>query len=449
MRGENGRKEPVEGAPGGWLGRVALVRPGEGAALVWSASWVFLLMASYFILRPVRESFGVERGADDLPALITATLVVMTLSQPVFGWVVSRLPRRRFIPLVYRFFGLNLLAFFALFHALPDGAARLWLGYGFYVWLSVFNLFVVSVFWGFMADVWTPEQGRRLFGFIGVGATLGVIAGSWFTSALADDIGRVNLMLVSLVLLEASVWAMVGAARRFGVRAERGAKPDLSPGAMDGLRQVFASPYLLAISAYMLCFTVCSTFLYLKVGEVVSAEITDRNARVAYYADLRLWENVLTLLTQVFLTARIIRAVGVGPALTAVPLVTIAGFFVLGRAEAWGLPMLSTVFVFSVARGWTNYAVSKPSKEMLFSIVSRDEKYKAKPFIDTFVYRGGDALGAWAPRWLASAGVALWGGAAAVGAIGLGLGLALGLMRERRGRTVADGGSAPSEPLGV
>lgn len=413
------------------VGRVVLVRPGEFPALLLSALYIFLLFAAYSMLRPVRESFGIERGADDLPSLITATLVAMAVATPVFGWLVSRLPRRRFIPLAYRFFGLNMLAFWGAFYLLPE-RAHLWLGYGFYVWLSVFNLFVVSVFWGLMADLWTSEQGKRLFGFIGVGATLGVIAGSLTTATLVDALGRVNLMLVSAVLLEGAVWAMLGVAGRFGVRADAKATPELSPGALEGLRQVFSSPYLLAASGYMLCYTVCSTFLYIKVGEVVSGAIADRGERTAFYANITLWTNILTLLTQVFLTGRIVRTVGVGVALTAVPLVTIAGFVVLGNAEALALPLLGTVFAFSVARGWTNYAVSRPSREMLYSVVSRDEKYKAKPFIDTFVYRGGDALGAWGPTWLARAGATLWGGAAVIGAIGLGLGLLLGAMRRKR-----------------
>lgn len=440
--------EDRKGAAPRLLRRVFGLRAGEASALLLSGLYIFLVLCSYSILRPVRESFGVERGADDLPALITATLIVMTLATPLFGWLVSRLPRRRFIPIVYRFFALNLLGFFAAFHLLPE-AARLWLGYGFYVWLSVFNLFVVSVFWAFMADVWTAGQGKRLFGLMAVGATLGVITGSWFTGAFVGSIGRINLMLISVVLLECAVWAMLGVAARFGVTATPASRPETSPGAVEGLKQVFASPYLATISAYMLCFTVCSTFLYLKVGEVVSGEISDRNARAAFYANITLWTNILTLVTQVLLTGRIIRAAGIGVALTAVPIVTIAGFVVLGRAEQWGLPLLTTVMVFSIARGWANFAVSRPSREMLYSVITRDEKYKAKPFIDTFVYRGGDALGAWMPTWLAKAGLAMWGGAVVIGAIGFVLGLALGAMRSRRAtEPIGEDGPSPAAAFG-
>lgn len=427
----------------GRLRRVVLVEPGEVRGLLWSAGYIFLLFTSYSILRPVRETMGIERGADNLPSLITATLITMALATPVFGWIVSRLPRRRFIPLVYRFFAANLLVFFGLFYAVPE-EARVRLGYAFYVWLSVFNLFVVSVFWGFMADVWTAEQGKRLFGFIGVGATLGAIVGSAFTAFLVEHIGRSALMLVSAALIEAAAWCMVRVAVRFGVTASAPREQEPGPGALQGLKLVLGSPYLLAISMYMLTYTVCSTFLYLKVGEVVDGAIQSRDERTAFYASITLWTNILTLLTQVFLTSRIVRWAGVGVALTAVPIVTIAGFIVLGRAPEWGIPLLTAVFAFNVARGWTNYAVSRPSREMLFSVLSRDAKYKAKPFVDTFVYRGGDALGAWGPTWLAKAGVALWGGAVAIGAAGLVLGLVLGRWRRARGESQTTTGGRAS-----
>lgn len=420
-----------------WLRRLVLVEPGELAALAWSALMIFLVFASYNIMRPVREAFGVERGADDLPSLITATLIVMVLATPVYGWLVSRLPRRRFVTLVYRFFVVNLLAFFLVFRAAPDDW-KLWLGYGFYVWLSVFNLFVVSVFWALMADLWSSTQAKRLFGAIGVGATLGVIAGSAFTTFMVEHVGRLWLLLIAGAILEASVWCIRPITRSPGPAGAgpggpaRSADPEPAPGALAGLRYALRSPYLIAISGYMLCYTMCSTFLYLKVGDAVSATIADRDARAAFYASITLWTNILTLVTQVFLTARLVRWVGVGIALTAVPIVTIAGFIVLGRSDDWGLPILGTVFAFNVARNWTNYAVSRPSREMLFSVLPREAKYKAKPFIDTFVYRSGDALGAWSPKWLAKVLVPLWAGAVAIGAIGLALGLVLGAMRSRR-----------------
>lgn len=438
---------PTEPAPKSTLRRALLIEPDEWRPAVWSAAYVFLLFTSYSIMRPVRESFGIERGADKLPSLITATLIAMLIATPIFGWLVSRFPRRRFIPLVYRFFALNILAFFAFLHVAPADL-RVQAGYAFYVWLSVFNLFVVTVFWGLMADVWTSAQAKRLFGPIGVGATLGVIAGSSATAFLIEHIGptqdsaRANLLLLAAILLEAAVWCMLRVVRFFPRDLPSTGR---SPArAFDGLKSVARSPYLLGISGYMLAYTICSTFLYLKVGDVVDASITDRAQRVAFYARIALVTNILTLATQLFLTAHLIRLVGIGVALTAVPLVTIGGFIALDHAPEWGIPALTAVFVFSVARSWTNYAVSRPSREMLYSVLSRDDKYKAKSFIDTFVYRSGDALGAWGPKWLAAAGASLAAGAVIIGACGLVLGLVLGSMRRKRAQSSSASESPPS-----
>lgn len=428
-----------------------MLQPGEARPLLWSVAGGFLLFTAQFVARPIRETFGIERGADKLPGLITATLIAMLVAVPIFGWLVSRLPRRRFIPIAYRFFLLNMLVFFALVRwkdRLPDlGEGHpLTVGNVFYVWFSVFNLFVVSVFWGLMADVWSGRQSKRLFGLIGVGATLGVICGSAFTALLVRHIGHANLLLVSAVLLEGSALCLLRVASCFGLKRDSAPTPEPGPGALAGLRAVARSPYLLAICGYMLVYTICSTFLYLKVGEVVSAAITDRGDRTAFYARITLWSNILTLATQALLTGRLTRWLGVGIMLAAVPLVTIAGFIVLGQAEAWGLALLPTVFAFNVARNWTNYAVSRPSREMLYAVLTPDEKYKAKPFIDTFIYRGGDALGAWGPDWLARAGVAMWGGAVMIGAIGLGLGLLLGLMRARKDGPLSASPAAATAP---
>ncbi len=444
--------EPTEpAAPTTLLQRLIMLRPGEARPLLWSVAGGYLLFTAQFIVRPLRETFGIERGADKLPGLITATLIAMLLATPIFGWLVSRLPRRRFIPIAYRFFLVNMLIFFALVRwkdHLPDlGEGHpLTVGNVFYVWYSIFNLFVVSVFWGLMADVWSSGQSKRLFGLIGVGATVGVICGSAFTALLVGSIGHANLLLVSAVLLEGSALCLLRVAACFGLTAKSAPTPEPGPGALAGLRAVARSPYLLAICGYMLVYTVCSTFLYLKVGEVVSATIADRGQRTAFYAQISLWSNILTLVTQIFLTGRLVRSLGVGITLTAVPLVTIAGFVVLGRAEAWGLALLPTVFAFNVARNWTNYAVSRPSREMLYAVLTPDEKYKAKPFIDTFVYRGGDAIGAWAPSWLARAGIAMWSGAVVIGAVGLGLGLLLGVMRARKDSPITSNPTSGTAP---
>jgi AAA family ATP:ADP antiporter len=416
------------------LRRLVLLDEGEAPALLWSTAYFFLLLFGFYLLRPVREAIGIARGADKLPWLMTGTLLAMALANPVFATLVSRLPRRRFIPYAYRFFALNMLAFFLAFRLLPHhgGAA---LGYAFYIWLSVFNLFVVSVFWGLMSDVWSEGQGKRLFGFIATGGTLGAIAGAALTGALTKGfllgglplkVDPLSLLLLSMLTLELAVQCVKRLAAIFQLGDTAHGAREPGPGPLEGLRLIATSRYLQLIGAYMLFFTITGTFLYLQQGSIVAGAFSSTAARTAAFARIDLWVNVLALVTQVFLTGRILTGLGIPVVLGMLPVLTLAGFGAL-----WIWPTFGVMALFQVLRRGLHYAVDRPAREILYIPLGPEERYKSKPFIDTFIYRGGDLLGAWAPTALAA--VAVSAGLAAVGCSGLWLGSAWALGRRVKG----------------
>ncbi len=407
-------------AEGGFRGPGALVgaRPGEGAALFWSSAYYFLVLAAYYVLRPIRDEIGAASGAEKLAWLFTGTLAGMLLVHPLYASLVAKLPRQRFIPLAYRFFILNLVGFFLAFRVVDPARAQ-WVGWVFFIWTSVFNLFVVSVFWSLVTDVFTTGQGKRLFGIVAVGGTVGAVAGSSITSALVEPLGPLNLMLVSAVLLELAVQAARWLDRREG--ALRAADADgareaarraadgghggevIGGGVLEGIRHVLSSPYLLGIAVLVATYAISSTFLYFQQADIVARVFADdRAARTRVFANVDLAANVLTLLAQLFLTGRVMRWFGVGVALAALPALTLVGFGILGLA-----PTLGVLVVFQVVRRATTYAFQRPAREALFSVLPRTDKYKAKNFSDTFVYRLGDQVGAWSYAGMAVFGLGL------------------------------------------
>jgi AAA family ATP:ADP antiporter len=403
-----------------WLRSAVDARRGEGAALVWSCAYYFFVLCAYYVLRPIRDEMGAAGGVDNLAWLFTGTLAAMLLVQPFYGALVARLPRRRFVPLTYRFFILNLVVFFLLLRA-ADATTNVWVGRVFFIWTSVFNLFVVSVFWSFMADIFRPGQGKRLFGVVAVGGTIGSVLGSTITATLAEPLGSVNLLLVSALILEFAARA-AGALDR-GETALRAAAADEEPaaagapaagsqsetviggGVMDGVRHVLQSPYLLGIALLMLFYTISSTFLYFQQVEIVATVFgEDREARTRTFAAIDLAVNVLTLVTQLFVTGRVVRWFGVGATLAFLPAVTLVGFAILGAT-----PVLWALVAFQVLRRAGNFAIQRPAREALYTVLPRTDKYKAKNFNDTFVYRLGDQVGAWSYTWMGVFGLGLSG----------------------------------------
>lgn len=410
------------------LQRLLQVRPGEVSALVWSFLYFFSLLCGYYVLRPVRDEMGIQGGVENLQWVFTGTFVVMLAAVPLYGWAVARLPRRRLLPAVYLFFIANLFGFFLFMRAgiAPVAAAR-----AFFIWVSVFNLFVISVFWSFMADIFSNAQARRLFGFIAAGGSAGAVTGPVLTTLLAPQLGPANLLLVSAGCLTITLLCIArllkGDAERPGGTAQMSAGAQGTGGGLwAGLRQVLASRYLLGICLYVLLYTTLSTFLYFEQAHIVKAAFEDSGRRTALFAGIDLAVNTLTILAQIFVTARVVRWLGVGGALGFLPLGVAAGLLALGAFP--GLVALVTV---QVLRRAGHYAVSRPAREMLFTVVGREERYKAKSVIDTLVYRGGDAASAWLYTGLSALGLGL----SAIAFIGVPLALVWAYNGVRLGRT--------------
>jgi ATP:ADP antiporter, AAA family len=388
------------------LSRAIQVNPGEGRALLWSFSYFFALLCSYYIIRPMRDEMGIIGGVENLQWLFTGTLLAMTVAIPLFGWVSSRFPRRLFLPYVYLFF----IAMLLLFYALMDGSvATENIARAFFIWASVFNLFVVSVFWSFMTDLYTNMQARRLFGFIAAGGTLGALTGPVLTALLVQPLGARNLLLVSAVFLlwailcisRLSAWSVMNTSARDEVAGRK--NEELVGGNIwSGITLVMRSPYLLGICLLMLLFTTLATFLYFMQAQIIRDAFADSAQRTAVFASIDLAVNALTLITQVFLTSRLIKWFGLAAVLAIIPVLLAAGFALISIT-----PVLAVLLVVQVIRRAGNYAVMRPSREMLYVVLSREEKYKAKNFIDTVVYRSGDAISAWLYAGMRSAGLGL------------------------------------------
>jgi AAA family ATP:ADP antiporter len=424
----------------GLLLRVVNVEREEVAALVWSFAYFFCLLCGYYILRPVRDEMGIQAGIDQLQWLFTATFIAMLAVVPLFGWLTSKLPRRRLLPIVYLFFALNLLIFWGALHA---GAPTAQVAKVFFVWVSVFNLFVVSVFWSFMADLYTTEQAKRLYGFIAAGGTTGAITGPFVTASLATVVGPTNLLLVSAGVLLLAVlciqrlgtWAGAHETTRQSAEGE-----PIGGSIWAGLTTVLRSPYLLAMCAYLMCYTVLSTLLYFQQAQLVRDAIANSAERTALFAKLDLTVNLLTLALQVLVFGRLSKAVSTTVMLVLMPVLSCVGFFVLGA-----YPLLAVLIVFGVMRRAGEFALAKPTRETLFNILSREEKYKSKNFIDTVVYRGGDTLSGWVSTGLRAVGTSISGVSYAgvlIAAVWIGVALYLGrthdgLQRSRAPATVA------------
>jgi AAA family ATP:ADP antiporter len=396
---------------------------GERRAVAWSFAWFFCLLACYYILRPVRDEMGVAGGVRNLPWLFTATFLVMLVAVPVFGALVARLARRVFIPVVYHFFALNILAFWvALRYGDPALVARV-----FFVWISVFNLFAVSVFWSFMADVFSSTQAKRLFGLIAAGGSAGALLGPLVTVAIVGWIGPANLLFVAAVMLEAAVFC----AQRleFGER-KPGGDARVGGSWFAGLVMVFRSPYLAGIAFWVFGLSVAGTFLYLQQADIVSHASADPAVRTRIFATIDLTVGVLTILVQFLATGKLIERYGVGRAAALLPLVFAVGFGVLA---AW--PVLAVVVAFQALQRTANFAMSNPALQLLYTVLPREEKYKAKNAIDLLVFRGSDALAANIFSGLRAAGLqapAISLVAVPVAAACLVLALALGRGQERR-----------------
>jgi AAA family ATP:ADP antiporter len=392
------------------------IRRGEGRAVLASGLLFFLVLAATMVLRPVREAMGLQKGIENVRTLFLYTVGVTLLLVPAFGYLVSRVPRRVFLAVSFHCCALILLGFYLSLTVFPEHVARA-AQQIYYVYHSVFNLLVVSIFWAFMADLFSLSESKRLFPAIAVGGTLGAIGGSvasWMICRLGSRLlpGRITagwLFLLAMALLELAVWAAALAAHtRAGSAGSAEARP-IGGHALAGFTALLQSPYLLAVALLILTGAVVSTFFYFTGMRIVEAATTSVDERTVLFAQINLWTQVGTLVAQAFLAGRAMRLVGVGAALAALPLSAAAGFATLAAAPVLAVYMVVNTTYRAVQRG-----IARPAQETLFTVLQRADKYKAKPLLDTVGFRAGDASGAQIERLLAGLGLGLAGLALAV-----------------------------------
>jgi len=360
--------------------------------------YFFFLLAGYFMLRPIRGTVSANHS-DVLHLLYTATFVSMLLIVPIFGWLVSKFRRGRFVPGIYLFFISNLV-FFAL--AFEGDATTDWVQYSFYVWLSVFNLFVVSIFWSFMADIFNPGQAQRLFGSIMAGGSLGAIAGPLLTANWVGAIGSSGVMTLSITcLLVATAFAIL--LGRFERQRHNDQPAKIIGGSIwEGAVHVFKSKYLLLICLLMLSHNLTATFLYNGLAVLVDQNIIGFDERTRFFSFVDLIVQVLAFLFQFLITSRLVIYLGMPRTAILPPIILAAGFTLLG--SSLGLVLFAAV---QVAQRALNYGLLGPVKEMLFTVVDRETKYKSKNFIDTVVYRGSDVSASWLFKGMMTAGLTI------------------------------------------
>jgi ATP:ADP antiporter, AAA family len=395
------------------LQRWVNIRREEVAPVLAAASFFFCILTALMVVRPARDALGLQRGIEEIAWLFQGTLIITLLVNPVFGRLVSRYRRMVFVAATYLFFSVSLLAFHALLVLTPE-AIGVRVGQVFYVWFSVFNLFVVMVFWAVMADRFTLEQSKRFFAVIAVGGTLGAVHGPWLASLLAQRTGTASLLLVTagfLALALVPAW-LVGRLRsdREVAREESGTVADPPPdegaiiggSAWEGFRAVFRSRYLMGIGGFALVVAVMATFIYFTRLQMVAEYSLDLDTQTTAFANIDLLRQFATLVVQVFVAGHLIRRFGVSLALVLLPITVVIGFVSLAVTGA-----LAVLVAFDVAFAAVQRGVMRPARETLFTVVSREDKYKSKAFIDTFVYRGGDSLAAGASGLITAMGLAM------------------------------------------
>lgn len=423
------------------LQKAVQVKREEIALVLWSFAYFFCLLAAYYMIRPVRDEMAVQYGAERLQHLFTATFLTMIALIPAFGWLASRLPVNRLLPAVYLVFAALLAGFYSV---LAGGAPRVAVAPYFFVFVSVFNLFVVSVFWSFMADLYSTEAARRLFGFISAGGSLGAIAGPLAANVLVRHVGVDSLLLASAITLLVTLVCIGALLRRSGARRFLKAAPEAGaerPSLWIGVVRIARSPYLAAICLFVVCYTVLGTLLYFQQVSIVRDAFPDAATRTRLFATVDLAVNALTLATQFFLTGRLLSRLGATAMLVALPVVSVIGFAALGAYNV--LPVLVAV---GVLRRVGEFAISKPTRETLFTVVPHEDKYQAKNVIDTVIHRGGDAASSWFAAGLKAAGLSLAGMAWAgvpIALLWLATALYLGRAHERL-RAARGAGAAPA-----
>jgi len=383
--------------------KIVDVKPEELRALWLGFFFHLLILTGYYITKPIRDSIGASSSLEALPWMFTATLVAMLIANGAFAAIVARMSRRKFIPLAYGFFIVVFVLFFIAMRSRPS-AEQVWIGRGFFVWVSVFNLFNTAVFWAFMTDLFTVEQGKRLYGFIAVGGTLGAILGAYITKHYVHEIGPANLLIIA-----AAMFAIAGFLVRFfpggfavGNKAAATPEEPIGGSVWSGITHICRSPYLMGLAATILLYTTTSTWAYFQQSDLAREALKTSNERTEFLASLEIWVNSITVLIQIFLTGRLLKWFGVAFTLISLPFLSMVGFAAMGVAAS-----LAMLAVFQVARRAAAYALMRPSREILFTVLKREDKYKVKSITDTLGYRVGDQLGAWSYGGLHGLGLTL------------------------------------------
>lgn len=372
----------------------------EGAAFVWSFLYFFSILMAYFILRPIRDAMGIASGVGFLPWLFTGTFFVMLGVMPIYGALVSRFPRHKFMPYVYIFFITNILLFwyFFAFDIRMDIVAQV-----FFIWLSVFNVFVVSVFWSFMVDIYKSGDSKVLFGLIASGGTLGGIIGPAIVTTLTERIGTESLLLISAGVLSFSVVCIY---KLVGLRKENlsdtvdvGDDADKAVGGsmLSGVTEILKSRYLMGVTTMVFLLSLTATFAYFQQGTMIYDTISDTDERVQIFGLIDFSVSIGALIFQVFIAGPVLSNFGVKGGIIILPIVTVMGFALLAIS-----PTIGVFIIFQTLRRASEYGMFEPSRQNLFGVVSREQKYKSKNFIDTVVFRGGDVANSWFYNMLSS-----------------------------------------------
>jgi len=403
----------------------------EGAAFVWSFLYFFSLLTAYFILRPIRDAMGIAGGTGSLAYLFSYTFFVMIAVMPIYGALVARFPRQKLIPYIYSFFIINLVLFWYFFE---NNIAMEVVAKVFFVWLSVFNVFVVSIFWSFMVDIFKAGDSKKLLGLIASGGTIGSIVGPLMVTFLIDTLGTEKLLLMSAVILIFSIFCVLKlvSLRKDNLSSTALTQEDvegekaIGGSVLAGLTEILKSRYLMGISTLVFLLSLTATFAYFQQGTLIYDGYADTDERVKVFAMIERYVSIGALIFQVFISGPVISKYGVKVGIIVLPIVTIIGFALLAFS-----PTIGVFIIFQTMRRASEYGMFVPSRENLFSRVSREQKYKAKNFIDTAVFRGGDVVNGWIYAGLnAALGLSI----AAIALIGVPLAAIWGILAWRLGK---------------
>lgn len=425
------------------LRHIVPAEPGELGVALRSALMFFCVLCGYYVLRPVREEIGTTIGQEGLQWLFVAVFVVMLALVPAFGWIVQTVARRRVLPVIYGFFVANLIAFWLIFNASGErpGTAA---GSTFFIWASVYNLFIVSLFWSLSSELYSNAQARRLYGFIAAGGSTGALVGPALARQLTSYVSPNDFLLVAAGFLLAALFLALDLRRSFRALPSEADRQDDAPagsgGLLAGMQRVFTSRYLLLIALYVLFANLIGTYFYLEQIRIVGEAIPDRVARVEFFASRDLVTGLISVALQLFVTARVLKWFGLGVTLAVLPVTAIVGLLLLVQ-----MPTLEVVAAVMVAERALAFALSNPALKVLYTVVTPDEKYKAQNFIDTVVYRGGDAASGWVFNTGAKA-LGLAGTLVALPAAALWLGVAYALGRRHTGKAAEHATTLISTP---